>query len=224
MSERRAALVIVLGTAVASAACGSPEKRIVDQYFNALRANDNATLTSFAMVAFDKPVDQWKVTGTQPETRTPAVLAELARKVTDLETELAANKKAAGAYSLERYTDIDRVKELQKAEKPIPSGLSKVAEEWGKFNDRDRELKKQLSEAKAALEKERRNVSLSVGQVEDVEKLGGEMIQKTVDLELTIQGEPKPYTMVLRKYELAAVDGGPRMVSRWVVQDLEPKG
>ena len=56
----------------------------------------------------------------------------------------------------------------------------------------------------------------------DVEKLTGEMVQKQVDLDLTVAGEPKAYTMMLRKYELSGGSGS-RMVSRWVVQDLKPK-
>jgi hypothetical protein len=223
MSERRAAQLIVLCAAVAGAACGHPEQRVVDQYFNALKANDNQTLTSFAMVGFDQKVDDWKITTAAPETRSPAALPDLAQKVVELEAELAANKKAAGAYSLERYTDIDRVKELQKAGKAVPASLSKVAEEWGKFNDRDRELKRQVAEAKAALERERRNVTLSVGQLEEVEKLSGEMVEKQFDLDLTIGGEPKAYTMVLRKYELSGGSGA-RMIARWVVQELKPRG
>jgi len=222
MSERRAAQLIVLCTAVASLACGHPEQRIVDQYFNALKANDNQTLTSFAMVAFDKKVDDWKITASVPETRSPAALPDLAKKVAELEGELAANKKAAGTYANEHYSEIDKVKEIQRAGKPVPAGLAKVAEEWGKFNEKDRELKKQVAEARAAVEKEKRNVILSVGQVDDVEKLTGEMIQKQVDLDLTVAGEAKPYTMMLRKYELSGGSGS-RMVSRWVVQDLKPK-
>jgi hypothetical protein len=221
MSERRAALVI-LCTAVASAACGHPEQRIVDQYFNALKQNDQQTLTSFATVVIDKKVDNWKITGGMPETRSPAVLPDLTRKVGELETELAANKKAAGAYSLEHYADIEKTKDAQKAGKPVPKGLADVAEAWAKFTDKDRDLKKQVAEAKAAVEKEKRNVALSVGQVADIEKLTGKMVEKQLDLDLTIAGEVKPYSMTLRKYEMTGGTG--RMVSRWVVQQLKPKG
>jgi hypothetical protein len=221
MSERRAALVI-LCTAVASAACGHPEQRIIDQYFNALKQGDQQTLTSFAMVAFDKKVDNWKITGAAPETRSPAVLPDIAKKVGDLEAELAANKKAAGAYSLEHYAEIEKTKDAQKAGKPVPGALASVAEAWTKFNDKDRDLKKQIAEAKAAVEKEKRNVALSVGQVTDVEKLTGEMVEKQLDLDLTIAGEVKPYSMTLRKYELTGGTG--RRVSRWVIQQLKAKG
>jgi hypothetical protein len=221
MSERRAALVI-LCTAVASAACGHPEQRIVDQYFNALKQNDQQTLTSFATVVIDKKVDNWKISGGTPETRSPAALPDLTRKVGELEAELATNKKAAGAYSLEHYADIEKTKDAQKAGKPVPKGLADVAEAWTKFNDKDRDLKKQVAEAKAAVEKEKRNVALSVGQVADIEKLTGEMVEKQLDLDLTIAGEVKPYSMTLRKYEMTGGTG--RMVSRWVVQQLKPKG
>ena len=221
MSERRAALVI-LCTAVVSAACGHPEQRIVDQYFNALKQNDQQTLTSFATVVLDKKVDNWKITGGTPETRGPAALPDLTRKVAELEAELAANKKAAGAYSLEHYADIEKTKDAQKAGKPAPKGLADVAEAWTKFNDKDRDLKKQVAEAKAAVEKEKRNVALSVGQVADIEKLTGEMVEKQLDLDLTIAGEVKAYSMTLRKYEMTGGTG--RMVARWVVQQLKPKG
>jgi hypothetical protein len=220
MSERRAALVI-LCTAVASAACGHPEQRIVDQYFNALKQNDQQTLTSFATVVLDKKVDNWKITGGTPETRSPAVLPDLTRKVGELEAELAATKKAAGTYANDHYADIEKTKDAQKAGKPVPKGLADVAEAWTKFNDKARDLQKQVAEAKAAVEKEKRNVALSVGQVADIEKLTGEMVEKQLDLGLTIAGEVKPYSMTLRKYEMTGGTG--RMVSRWVVQQLKPK-
>jgi hypothetical protein len=44
-----------------------------------------------------------------------------------------------------------------------------------------------------------------------------------VDLNLTIGGQVKPYVMTLRKYELTGGTGA-RMVARWVVQSLTPRG
>lgn len=224
MRERGAALLIVLGLAAASAACGSSETRVVDQYFNALRAGDNQTLSSFAMVGFDKKVDRWSVTHKEPENRSAATLPDLVKKVKDLEAELAKNKKEAQTYSLNPsiYSDIEKIKDLQKGNRPIPPNLKKVADEWKAYNDKDRELKKGLSEAKAAVEKEKRNVVLSVGQRDDVESLTGDMVSKKVTVNLTIGGSVQPYVMGLRKYEVAGGTG--RIVSRWVVESLEPKG
>jgi len=44
-----------------------------------------------------------------------------------------------------------------------------------------------------------------------------------VDVDLTIAGQVQPYVMTLRKYELVG-SGGPRTVSRWVIQNIAPKG
>jgi hypothetical protein len=96
-----------------------------------------------------------------------------------------------------------------------------VATDWDNFNKKDRELKQQIAESRDAVEKEKRNVKLSVGDVEAMETLPGEMISMTVDVDLTIDGKVVPYTMTLRKYELQRE--GPRIVSRWIVPRLQPK-
>ena len=43
----------------------------MDQYFNAVKAKDNQTLSSFSSVTFDKPVESWKITATSEEQKTP---------------------------------------------------------------------------------------------------------------------------------------------------------
>lgn len=222
MSERKSALLIALGLAVTGAACGHPEQRVIDQYFNAVRAGDNQTLTSFAMVGFDKKVDRWSITTTQPETRTPAPLPELAKKLKAAEDELAANKKAAGAYALDHYAEIDKIRDLEKKNAKIPPALNAVHDRWAEFNQKDRDLKKAVAEAKEALEREKRIVTLSVGQMDSMESLTGEMVSKQIDLALTIAGKVQPYVMRLRKYELQGGTAA-RMMSRWVVQSVEPK-
>ncbi|HXB56963.1 MAG TPA: hypothetical protein VN461_19525 [Vicinamibacteria bacterium] len=226
MSERRAALLIVLGTAVVSSACGGSDQRVVEQYFNALKANDSQTITSFALVAFEKKVDNWKVTGTEPETKAPATLPELSKKVRDMEAELATNKKASQNYANEaegkRFLQIQEVKDMQKKNAKIPANLAPVAAAWDKFNEKDRDLKKAVAEAKDAVEKEKRRVTLSLGQVEDVENQPAQVTTRRVDLSLTIAGEAKPYVMTLRKYDLTG-DKAPRVVSRWIVESVTPR-
>jgi hypothetical protein len=226
MRERATALAMALGLMVAGVACsGGAEKNVVNQYFNALAANDTNTLTSFAAVRFDKKVDDHKIISIGEETRAPAPLPELVAKQQELETALAENKKEARAWGndLEIYPKLDDVRQRQKDGKPIPANLQPIADKWEEYNARDRELKGQVADAKAAVEAERRNTRLSVGQVEDIDGLTGETVTKDVDLELTIDGQVLPYVMTLRKYELEGDESAGRMVSRWVVQSLEPK-
>jgi hypothetical protein len=224
MRDRATALSVALGLAIAGLACSSAEKNVVNQYFTALRANDQGTLTSFAMVAFDQKVDDWKVVGVGPETKAPVTLPDLVKKQKDLEAELAKNTRDARAWGndLDIYPKLDQVRSLEQKGQKIPAALQPIHEKWSGFNTKDRELKKSVAEAKAAVEREKRNVALSVGQADDVETLGGEVLSKDVDLNITIGGEVKPYVMTLRKYELSG-GSGPRMVSRWVVQSLTPK-
>jgi len=225
MRERATTFAVALGLAVAGLACSSAEKNVVNQYFGALRANDQGTLTSFAMVAFDQKVDDWSVVSVGPGTKTPVTLPDLVKKQKDLEAELARNTRDARAWGndLNIYPKLDQVRSLEQKGSKIPASLEPIHQKWTEFNQKDRELKKAVAEAKAAVEREKRNVALSVGQAEDVETLGGEVLSKDVDLNLTIGGQVKPYVMTLRKYELTG-GTGPRMISRWVVQSLHPKG
>ena len=214
-----------LVAALLAAACGHPEKRVVDQYFNAVNAQDNQTLSSFSVVKWDKgKVDRWSIVSVSPETKTPASLSELSKKSKDVEKQIADNQKAAAAYAQANVSAWNQISDILAKNGKVPGNLQNVATEREKFNQNLRDLKKAQAEAKEAFEREKRNVQLSVGNEPDIENLPGEMTSKTVDLELTIGGKTQPYAMGLRKYDLQRSGGTGRMVSRWVIQSLDPKG
>jgi hypothetical protein len=224
MRERTTALSVALGLAIAGLGCSSTETNVVNQYFTALRADDQGTLTSFAMVAFDQKVDDFKIVSVGPETKTPATLPDLVKKAAELEAQQKANEKEYRAWGndLAVYPKLERMREVRSKDGKMPGDLQPVADKFDAFQAKDRELKKAVADAKAAVEREKRNVALSVGQADDLESLTGDVLSKDVDLNLTIGGQVKPYLMTLRKYELTGGTG--RMVSRWVVQSLVPKG
>ena len=220
MSMRVAALPLAL--TIAAFGCSShPEKGVVDQYFNAVNAKDSQTLSSFAAVSFDKKVDRWAIKDTLDETKSAAPLPALSQKVKDLDSELAANTKNARAYNNDHYVELDQLKAM-KPGAAVPPKIAPVKAEWEKFSEKDRELKKAIANARDAVEKEKRSVLRSVGQVDDIESLAGEMKEKKIGLDLTIGGQVQPYVMTVRKYEMKRA-AGPRVVSRWVVQELSPK-
>ncbi len=225
MRDRATAIAVAMALALVMAACGGgAEQNVVNQYFTALKANDTNTLTSFAMVQFNQPVQDWKVTSVGPETKVPAPLPELVKKQKDADDALAKNTREARAWAndLNIYPKLDQVREARNKGGKIAPALQPIAQKWDAYQAKDRELKKAAADAKEAVEREKRNVALSVGNVEDIESLKGDMISKDVNLELTINGEKKPYVMALRKYDVTGNTGG-RMVSRWVVQSLTPK-
>ena len=112
-------------------------------------------------MTFDKKVDALGDQETiSTRQKTPAPLPELVQKVEGRSRrQLAANKKAASAYYLDHYNE-HRAGAARRARRtaPIPAKLQPVAAEWDKFNEKDRELKKAVAEAKDAVEKEKRNV------------------------------------------------------------------
>jgi hypothetical protein len=223
MIKRRGVAMASALALLGLAACGGhPEKSVVDQYFNAVNQKDTQTLSSFAAVTFDKKVDKWQIKKTISEDKKPAPLPELVQKSKDADAAVSSNKKAASAWSLDRFTDIETVREARKANKPVPAKLSEVAAKWDDFNTKDREYKKSVAMSKDALDREKRMVSRSIGDVEDVETLKGEVTEKQIEIDLTIAGQVQPYVMTLRKYDLKR-DNGQRVMSRWVIQSLQPK-
>jgi hypothetical protein len=220
MSKR--GTTVILGLSLLAACGGGAEKRIVDQYFGALRAGDNQTLTGFALVQFDQKVERWEVKGVSEETKTEATLPALVKKAKDLEGEVAANKKQFQAYGLENIEAVSKVQDLQRSGKPVPAALSKVGGEVDRYNAKDRELKRAAAEAKVAVEKERQRAARSAGDSPELDTLAGQVIDKRVDVDLTIGGQPKPYVMGLRKYELTG-GTGPRPPAKWIVTSITPK-
>jgi hypothetical protein len=218
---KRGGVALAAFVALAGLACGHPEKSVIDQYFNAVNAKDTQTLSSFAAVTFDKKVDKWVIKETISDEKKPAPLPELAQKAKDADAAVAANTKAVRTWSLDSYSEIEAVREARKNNKPVPPKLSEVATKWDDFNAKDREYKKTVALSKEALEKEKRSVARSVGDVDNVEALQGEVTEKQVKLDLTIGGQVQPYVMTLRKYELKR-EGGGRVQSRWVIQNLQP--
>ena len=225
MRDRATALAVALGMALAAAACsGGAEKNVVNQYFTAVRANDTNTLTSFALVPFDKPLEDWSIVSVGPETRQPAPLPELVQKQKDLETELAKNKSEAQKWGneLSIYQKRQQLSEILAKGGKVPPALVPIQQKYEAFQTTDRELKKKLAASKIEVEHEKRNATMSVGQIEDLESMTGEMITKDIELVVTTSGQKTPYVMTLRKYLLTG-GSGPRPVSRWVVQALAPK-
>jgi hypothetical protein len=214
--------VAVLGLVLAGSACGRAEQPVVDKYFNAVKARDNQTLASFATARFDKPVQSWRIRQTLEETTEPLPLPGLLERLKQAEANQAANKKEASAYSLDHYSDIERVNELKKQNKPIPAKISSVATQWDEFNRKDRDAKKSVAEARAAVERERRSMSLSVGTTDGLDAMQGEVKTKKIVVDVTVAGQTHPYVMILKRYDVKRAAGGPRVVSRWMVQSLQP--
>src|SRR5918995_2810739 len=139
MSLRGSFLPAVLGLSLAGAACGHPEKQVVDNYFNAVKAKDNQTLSSFATVRFEKPVQSWVLKDTLDENTEPLPLPGLMEKLKQAEAAEAANMKEARAYNVEQAGALEQVKDLKSKGKPVPAKLAAVATRLDEFNQKHRD-------------------------------------------------------------------------------------
>jgi hypothetical protein len=221
--RNRWALLPVLAFAVAIVACGHPEQLVVDKYFSAVNQKDNQTLSSFAVVSFDKKVDKWKITQSLPLAETEALLPTLIKDQKQIDAEINDNKKLYNNYYVENMKAVDEVRDLNKKGSPIPPRLQGTAAAWDKYVQIEKELKKKLGAAKAAVDKEKKIVSMSVtGEIREVEDLPGKAMTRQLELRLTVEGQPGGYLMTLRRYELQAASGS-KLMSRWVVTELAPK-
>jgi hypothetical protein len=205
--------------AVLLASCGHPEAVVVDKYFGAVNAKDKQTLGSFALVDFDQKVDKWKIKGSTSEANVKAPLSDLLAAQKKAEGDIAANRKEYMAYNLEHLKEVDEFKEIRKSGGKIPAKLADTGADWEKFEQKEKELKKQLGEAKRAVEREKKNMMVSVGNLDTVEGLEGEVLTKHLDVDLTIGGQPQPYKMTLKKYDVKS-SAGAKVISRWVVTGL----
>lgn len=219
--SRRGTLLVAVAACLAASACGRPEKVVIAKYFEAVNQKDNQTLSSFATVDLNlKHVDDWSLTRVVEESDAPAPLAELLQKQKDADAAVAANRRAIMDYNLGHTSEVDRVTDLRRNKKPIPSSLEGAAKVVDGFLEKRKELARVAGDAKAKVDAERQMMTMSMGKVDD--DVTGTIHTTVVELDLTIGGQKTPYLMTLRRYKVQAPNGYKPM-SRWVVSGLTPK-
>ena len=98
--------------ATITTACGNQETQVIENFFRAIQAKDNQTVSSFSMVQFDQEVKSWKVKSVGEEQRVPAPLASLAKTLKEADEAVAENKKDASGYFNAHPLEVDKVKPL----------------------------------------------------------------------------------------------------------------
>ena len=204
-------------------ACGNQETQVIENFFRAIQAKDNQTVSSFSMVQFDQEVKSWKVKSVGEEQRVPAPLASLAKTLKEADEAVAENKKDASGYFNAHPLEVDKVKPLVESGGKVPANLQKTADDWKRFTDLDRERKDKAAAAKQAYEREKRLVTMSTGQAGTADSLAGDLITKTASVEIESGGDVKLYSIQLRKYDVAPAGQTAKVMSRWLIQSITPQ-
>jgi hypothetical protein len=223
MKKSYVGLTALAALAALTIACASPEANVIESFFRATQAKDSQTVSSFSIVPFEQEVKSWKVKSVSEQQRTPAPLGSLAKALKAADDAVATNKKDAGAYFNAHPLEVDKVKPLVEAGKPVPANLQKTADDWKKFNDADRDLREKAAAAKGAYDREKRLVGMSTGQTGTADTLAGDLVISTASVEVNAGGEVKTYTIQLRKYDVAPGGQGNKVMSRWLIQSITPQ-
>ena len=223
MKHSHIGFIAAAAFAALTAACGSQETKVIDNFFRAVQARDNQTVTAFSMVLFDEPVKSWKVKTTGEEQRVKAPLSSLAKALKEVDEAAAENKKDEGAYFNAHPLEVDKVKPLVESGAAVPKNLQTTATEWKKFTDADKDLKARAAEAKQAYEREKRLVAMSLGATGAGDSLEGFLVTKTATVEVDTGKEVKVLAIAIRKYDIAPGSKGAKTMSRWLIQSITPQ-
>jgi hypothetical protein len=223
--------LIVIGMIVAlfviQACTSSPEKNLLESYFNAVTLKDNDTMSSMALEPLQPDMTSWKIVSIGEEKIEPATLpalnaAELeAKKAQD--AQIGPTIEASSALQDAQYEkDLARSAAGKAA---AQRNIDKFQAAYDIENAKMQELKRVYNAAKAAAAAEEEMTMFSLGQRElpVVRSLTGNVHSKDVEIAITLSsGAVKNYKLLLKQYTLKDEANGIPHRGRWVIIRFEP--
>ncbi|HEX2694807.1 MAG TPA: hypothetical protein VHP61_03565 [Acidobacteriota bacterium] len=210
--------------------CSSnPEEGLLKKYFNAVRYNDNSTMSSMALEPLTMEISGFDIVSVSPERIEPAVLAALGAKEAELKKKLEEHvgptidaKDALDVVKEE--LDTARTKAAKQAvQKKVDEMQAKYDQEFGLH----KELQKGYNDAKAAAAREEEITAFSLGakNLANIRDLTGDVHAKEVELKVHQKsGGDKSYKLVMRSYSLKEEATGLKHNGRWIIVKFEPLG
>ena len=230
--RKRSLIVIglVLVVAFSLQSCSSsPEKGLLKKYFNAVRYNDNATMSSMALEPQTMEISGFDIVSISPEKIEPAVLAQLGAKEAELKKKLeehvgpTIDAKDVLDVAKEEL-DTARTKAAKAAaQKKVDEMQAKYDQEFGLHKD----LQKGYNDAKAAAAREEEITAFSLGakNLANIRDLTGNVHSKEVEIKVNLkEGGTKSYRLSMRSYNLKDEATGMKQNGRWVIVKFEPLG
>ncbi len=230
--RKRSLIVIGLVLVVAfllQSCSSSPEKGLLKKYFNAVRYNDNATMSSMALEPQTMDISGFDIVSISPEKIEPAVLAQLGAKEAELKKKLeehvgpTIDAKDVLDVAKEEL-DTARTKAAKAAaQKKVDEMQAKYDQEFGLHKD----LQKGYNDAKAAAAREEEITAFSLGakNLANIRDLTGNVHSKEVEIKVNLkEGGTKSYRLFMRSYNLKDEATGMKQNGRWVIVKFEPLG
>jgi hypothetical protein len=229
---KRKSLIIIGLVLVAFSlqSCSSkPEEGLLKKYFNAVRYNDNSTMSSMAIEPLTMDISGFDIVSVTPTRIEPAVLAALGAKEAELKKKLEEHVgptiDAKDALDIAKEElDTARTKAAkQAAQKKVDEMQAKYDQEFGLHKD----LQKGYNEAKTAAAREEEITAFSLGakNLANIRDLTGDVHAKEVELKVHEKsGGDKSYKLLMRSYNLKEEATGLKHNGRWIIVKFEPLG
>jgi hypothetical protein len=229
--KRKSLIVIGLVlVAFSLQSCSSnPEEGLLKKYFNAVRYNDNSTMSSMALEPLTMEISGFDIVSVSPTRIEPAVLAALGAKEAELKKKLeehvgpTIDAKDAVDVAKEELDTARTKAAKQAAQKKVDEMQAKYDQEFGLHKD----LQKGYNDAKAAAAREEEITAFSLGakNLANIRDLTGNVHAKEVELKVHQKsGGDKSYKLLMRSYSLKEEAAGLKHNGRWVIVKFEPMG
>lgn len=239
MARTRAKAIFLIAVlagplALLAAACArAPEQQLLDQFFRAARARDNATLAMMSAVSIDPRekgvVDRFSITNVTDEQRTPVSLRALVEAEDQARQTEAAFGKEKQVYQDANLAVIEQVLKLERdpAARMSPAQQS-VKAEWDKWREDTTTHTRAVSGARAALSDAEGPIEASLMQPGGPAFVPAEFEGALVTKEVTVDANvvdpdgaaaPKTFTLTLQRAE--GTLAGQQMEGRWIITRIQ---
>ena len=218
---------LVVSSAVVSllAACsGGEEKGVLNRFFMACRAGDNATVASVSQVAFPaEGCEAWELLEVSEPMTAPFRIVELRQKVNDAKKERDTQFEKGKYFLEDNYSDIEKIqlKLDTDPEYKFEGKTGEVQAEWEKIIADRKTLERSVQGFNRDLEKETKVAKMSLMTDVALTKLEGTVITKDVKVSATSEGQAKPYTFKLIRYDLTNTENNTSPKSRWIITAID---
>lgn len=224
-------LLVVLAFSVAGCG-GSEHDQMIRKFFVASAMSDNVTLANIGTVSFD-PNRDGRAQNVSFVSETPAQTRELNIKgLTEAFNQVKAEDEAFGKKKKE-YQDknldaINRVIKVEQSGKGKPGGKdAAIQNEWTKWRDEQSAMAKKVSEARKALQVERKVADLSLPDqdLSAFESATESTKEVTVSANVTKEGQSAKKNLVLTLQRVVAKDKAGKLVEgKWMITSVKEAG
>lgn len=215
-------------TVLGAIACSSaPEDSLLQNYFRASRARDNATLANIATVSFNPNqegiVQSFRVVSATPDQKQTLRIKELSAALQAAQQADESLNKTKKDYQDANIEAIDRVLKVERAGQQARGKDAEVLTAWSKWRQEAADSAKKVNDAKAALSAERSVAEASVSRSGvNIADFDAELTTRDVTIAARVrppQGPEVDRTMQVRiqKADLKGGPAGQQVEGRWII-------